>query len=185
MLKNDLFGGIALLIFALNGVSCSQDLPKEQSLPAGFELQVDEDNGYTVIKPVAWTASRRTEPDGKKFLVFTSPKNEEGLESNVSVIVSDTLNKTIGEYTKDLLSSYIQLFKKFDLETRDTVRINDIKFGDFLIKFDMEERTFRMRTVYTIHNRRLYQINAIAPVQLYEKDTPVMDEIIASLTITR
>ena len=103
----------------------------------------------------------------------------------MSIITADAAVKSIGEYTQILMSSYIQLFKTFDLESRDTLRINDVKFGSFVIKGNLEEKTYRMNTVYTIHDERLYHINALAPVQRYENDKAVMDQIIFSFKITK
>ena len=103
----------------------------------------------------------------------------------MSIIASDAAGKSIAQYTQNLLASYIQLFKTFDLESRDTLRINEIKFGSMVIKGDLEGKTYRMNTVYTIHNGRLYQINALAPVQRYENDKAVMEQIISSFKITR
>ena len=168
------------LIFYL---SCSQD--NSQDLPEGFERYFEENNWYSIIKPVDWTAEKRIEPDGRTYLALTSPVDASGHEANVSIIASDAAEKSIDQYTQNLLASYIQLFKTFDLESRDTLRINEIKFGSFIIRGDLEGKTYLMNTVYTIHNGRLYQINALAPVQRYENDKEVMDQIISSFKITR
>lgn len=163
---------LTTLIVAL---SCSQK----------FEQYVEENDGYSITKPVDWIAEKRTEPDGRTYLELTSPVDAAGHEANVSIIASDAAGKSIDQYTRDLLASYIQLFKTFELETRDTLRINDIKFGSFIIRGDLEGKTYIMNTIFTIHNGRLYQINALAPVQRYENDKAVMDQIISSFKITR
>lgn len=171
---------LVMLIFYF---SCSQD--NLQDLPENFELYIEENDAYSVVKPVDWNAEKRTEPDGRTYLVLTSPDDASGHESNVSIITADAAGKSIGEYTQILMSSYIQLFKTFDLESRDTLRINDVKFGSFVIKGNLERKTYRMNTVYTIRDGRLYQINALAPGQRYENDKAVMDQIISSFKITK
>ena len=58
---------LVMLIFYF---SCSQD--NSGDLPEGFELYVEENNGYSVVKPVDWSAEKRTEPDGRTYLVLTT-----------------------------------------------------------------------------------------------------------------
>ena len=53
------------------------------------------------------------------------------------------------------------------------------------LKYDLEDRTDRMNTVYTIHKKILYQINAVSPAENYANDKDVMDIIIESFVIVR
>lgn len=183
----------SFLIFGLTivlvGSFCSESLPEVQEaqvIPEGFELYTDESNGFSVIKPSDWTSVNRYNEESKQnIFVLTSPSDEAGNESYVWVIVSDSTDKTIGGYTNDLLTSYIELFQSFDLEERDTLTINDVLFGTFTLKYDLEGRTDRMNTVYTIHEKILYQLNAVSPAEHYANDKEVMDTIIKSFVILR
>lgn len=180
---------ISGLILILTGLYCSESLPEVQEvqvIPEGFELYVDEKEGFSLLKPSDWkTENRYNDQSKQNFFVLTSPAEVAGNESNVSVIVSDSTDKSIGQYTNDLLTSYIQLFQSFDLENRDTLTINDVLFGTFTLKYDLEDRTYRMNTVYTIHKKILYQINAVSPAENYANDKDVMDIIIESFVILR
>ena len=178
--KSTKTGWIIILIIYTTGISCTQG----QELPEGFELYVEENNRYSLMKPTDWTVKKRADPGGSEYLVFTSPKDANGFESNVTV-VSDTTNKSIGQYTNDLLSRYILLFGTFDLESRDTLRINDVTFGTFVLKYDIEGTAYRMNTVYTIQEHTLYHLNALAPVSKYDKDKGLMERIISSFSITQ
>lgn len=180
---------ISGLILILTGLYCSESLPEVQEvqvIPEGFELYVNESKGFGLLKPSDWKTENRYNDESKQnFFVLTSPAEVAGNESNVSVIVSDSTDKSIGQYTNDLLTSYIQLFQSFDLENRDTLTINDVLFGTFTLKYDLEDRTYRMNTVYTIHKKILYQINAVSPAENYANDKDVMDIIIESFVILR
>ena len=177
------------LIIVLIGSFCSESIPEIQEaqvIPEGFELYTDETEGFSVAKPSDWTSVNRYNEESKQnFYVLTSPADSAGNVSYVSIIVSDSTDKSIGQYTNDLLTSYIELFKSFDLENRDTLTINDVLFGTFMLKYDLEDRTDRMNTVYTIHKKILYQINAVSPAEHYAKDKDVMDTIVKSFVILR
>lgn len=181
-LTNQRFVLMIVVYTLVNSVLCAQEKPEVRIIPEGFELVVSEDKGFSLLKPVDWKSDTRIDEGGKSYFVLSSPVNSGGFEASVSV-VTDSTNKTIGQYTNDLLTSYIQLFQTFDLENRDTLTINDILFGSFVLKYDLEGRTYRMRTVYTIHEGRLYHINALAPIERFDGDQEVMDKIIASFVV--
>ena len=127
----------SFLFFVVTMAAYSQDLAHKEI----YNRYVDNEFGFSILKPDKWKDITRTDEEGRKYRVFTGIKEKEDVfSSNVSVIVSDTIGKTIPEYTKDLLVSYIELFKKFDFEYRDTISINGITFGDFTIKFEMENK---------------------------------------------
>ncbi|MCH8287034.1 hypothetical protein IIB79_11005, partial [candidate division KSB1 bacterium] len=106
---------ISGLILILTGLYCSESLPEVQEvqvIPEGFELYVNESKGFGLLKPSDWKTENRYNDESKQnFFVLTSPAEVAGNESNVSVIVSDSTDKSIGQYTNDLLTSYIQLFQ--------------------------------------------------------------------------
>jgi len=170
----------SLLFFAVALTAYSQDLAHKEI----YKRYVDNEFGFSILKPDKWTDITRTDEEGRKYRVFTELKEKEDVfSSNVSIIVSDTIGKTIPEYTKDLLVSYIELFKKFDFEYRDTISINGITFGDFTIKFEMENIEYRMRTVYTIYEETLYHLTAVAPVDRYELDEDNLNDMIMSFMV--
>ncbi len=170
----------SLLFFAVTLAAYSQDLAHTEN----YKRYVDNEFGFSILKPDKWTDITRSDEEGRKYRVFTGLKEKKDIfSSNISVIVSDTIGKTIPEYTKDLLVSYIELFKKFDFEYRDTVSINGITFGDFIIKFEMENIEYRMRTVYTIYQETLYHLTAVSPVNRYELDKENLNEMIMSFMV--
>ncbi len=179
-----------LSVFKLSTLSCVLLFPAPSSYSQDkqfiklYDRYLDKEFGYSILKPGDWSDGMRSDEEGRNYRVFNGPREKEDiLEPSLSVIISDADEETVEQYTNDLLVSYTKLFQEFKLESRKTILIDGVTFGDFTISFDMEDSTYRMRTVYTIENDMLYHLNALAPIEYYDRYRDTLNDMIGSFTV--
>ncbi|MFC1554806.1 hypothetical protein ACFL7D_09245 [candidate division KSB1 bacterium] len=189
-MKNHIFKliltGCIFTAFSLCIFGCSKVEEKAEVIPEGFQLITNLEKGFSIVKPVNWIAANQTDdPSGKTYVAFKSPEDAENKVGNLSIIAGDETPLTKDEYLRSLINNYGELFKKFNLELTDTLTIHGELFGTFVLSAELNNEPYRMRTVYTIIDKKLYQINAMSPITRYTNDEAAFEVMINSFKILK
>ncbi|MCP4724579.1 MAG: hypothetical protein GY863_06070 [bacterium] len=143
----------------------------------------DEAFGISIDKPADWIHSYSDQGAGNRALYIRNNTEDAAKAVSILVFAKKPESKNVSEYAKKLINQYAKTYKKFDLSEKSAVLINDIPFASFLIIYEFEGITYKMNSVFTLQNDKIYQINVIASRYVYDSEKELINRIISSLKI--
>ncbi len=154
-----------------------------QSRTSGMETVKDEISGTSIDKPAGWIHSYTEQSPGKKALYIRN--NTENPEESINILVfaQAAQSKNVSEYAKKLINQYSKAYKTFDLKEKEAVLINDTPFASFLIVYDFEGIKYKMNSIFTVQDGKVYQINIIASDKVYDSEIELINKITGSFKI--
>jgi len=169
-----------IVLSGLN-IASAQNKPKE-------EAQSSRKSAFSIETPDGWIMTEKEntsgeDPKGERYSLISGPKDESGRKSNITIIIGPFNSGTPENYVQNLLANYAKKFQNFTLDSKEEMIINGVSFASFIIKHKIGEIDYTTKTVFTIRNDVVYQLNAIAPVERFRSDERVIDEIIRSFRI--
>lgn len=171
------FMSMFLFVFILLNVNTvsSQD--------SDYEILVNEKKGFSIEKPDKWVRSDDDTP-GKSVMILQGP-GIDNFVTSMTFIVENAVSKTPNEHATNLVTQYTKTYKKLEItdESRDPILVNGLTFSSFIIKMNFDGIDYKMRTIFTFKNDKVYQINVIAPERKYDQDIETINKMLKTFKI--
>ncbi|MFC1562372.1 PsbP-related protein [candidate division KSB1 bacterium] len=161
-----------------------------QDARTDFHRYENSEAGFSIEIPDNWTIDTRLHgsedtQEQHTFYVFSGPEETPGNRTGITVIISPNRLKSPQDYMTNLLSSYASSFKEFTLDSKRELIIDGRSFASFTIHHTLASRKHTMMTVFTIIDNTVYQLNAVAPSEHFDKDKALIDKIAATFRIIK
>lgn len=171
---------VFLLILSMLGFTAfSLTVPQQQ------KSDVSRFKSFSLSVPDTWEKSEKenTRGKGETYYLYSSPADENGKKTSMTIIVSKHKSSSPDEYAKKLLMNYGKQFGDFELTEKKELKINGVPFASFKIQHNTKGEDYINWTVFTMEKDILYQINTIATEKKLKEDLNTVNKILASFKI--
>ncbi|MFC1565070.1 hypothetical protein ACFL6G_09050 [candidate division KSB1 bacterium] len=144
----------------------------------------DNISGFSIKKPVRWLDTFKNQGSDQRTLILSSNSENSGSAVNILVFAQKPQSKNVGEYAKKLIGQYAKTYKEFELTEKKAILLNDIPFSSFLIEYEFDGVKYKMNSIFTLQNDKIYQINIIAPAEIYDNEINVINRVISTFEIS-
>ncbi len=155
------------------------------SIGSAFTQQkkiVDETRGFSLEKPANWESSNQLSPGGAYFQLKSPGMITEKVVI-VTVIVQESGEPDVGKHAAKLIKQYKLVYKDMKISEEKAIVLNDVLFATFTAEYKFNGMDYKMDTIYAMKNGKVYQINAIIPVDVYDNKIEAVNGIVNSFKI--
>jgi len=138
----------------------------------------DDAFGISIDKPADWIHSYNEQGAGNRVLYLRNNTEDASKAVSILVFAKKSQSKNVSEYAKKLINQYAKTYKKFNLAEKSAVLINDVPFASFLIIYEFEGISYKMNSVFTLQNDKIYQINVIASRYVFDSEKELINKIV-------